>query len=170
MNVEIEITLQSKAWLTAPPEAETIVRRAITAVLWRHEKDSGSTMEVSVLLADDDTVRELNRSYRGKDSATNVLAFPGEAEMPATAGQPRLLGDILLAHGTLLAEAAAQKKSVADHLAHLTVHACLHLLGYDHLNENEAQIMEAEEIAILAEFGIADPYSVAAMDDARALP
>jgi probable rRNA maturation factor len=127
-------------------------------------------MEVSVLLADDDTVRGLNRNYRGEDSVTNVLAFPGDTEAPAVAGQPRLLGDILLAHGRLRAEAEAQQKSLADHLTHLTVHACLHLLGYDHLNENEAAIMEAEEIAILAAFGIADPYAVGAMDDARALP
>ncbi len=168
MNVEIEITLRNKAWLTDPPEAEAIVRRAIAAAMQRHGQDGAGPTEVSVLLADNDTLRILNRDYRGIDAATNVLAFPGEAEIAPGGGEPRLLGDIVLAHGLVLAEAAAQRKTAADHLAHLAIHGSLHLLGFDHLDDNEAEIMEAEEIEILAEFDIENPYAVAPPDDLEA--
>ena len=158
MDLHIEITSQNEAWLTSPPDAQALVQQAITAVLQRYISDTASNMEVSVLLADDETIRELNRTYRGIDKPTNVLAFPGEpSETPAN-GQPRLLGDIILAHGTVIREAEAQGKTIADHLSHLAVHCALHLLVYDRAEENEAEVMEAAEIAILSEFGISNPY------------
>jgi probable rRNA maturation factor len=107
--------------------------------------------------------RELNRRWRGKDSATNVLSFPAQDFEAGPVSMPprRLslpLGDVVLAFETVAAEAAAQGKSLDDHAAHLIVHGILHLLGLDHAAEEEAEAMEAMERAALAALGIADPY------------
>ena len=107
---------------------------------------------VTVLLTDDETVRDLNARFRRQDKPTNVLAFP------APANPERLLGDVALAHGVCAREAAEQGKSLADHLRHLVAHGVLHLLGYDHMSDDEAQVMEGRERSILAGLGIADPY------------
>jgi len=116
----------------------------------------GAAGEVSLMLGDDATITALNRDFRGKDRPTNVLSFPpGE-------GAPGFLGDIALAAETILAEAEFQGKSFDAHAAHLVVHGFLHLLGYDHEIESEAEAMEARERAILAELGIADPYGAEA--------
>ncbi|WP_264478246.1 rRNA maturation RNase YbeY [Microvirga rosea] len=112
--------------------------------------------EVSVMLTDDASIRELNRQWRGKDKATNVLSFPAP-EQPGFEG-PRHLGDIALAYETLVREAEEESKTLADHFAHLVVHGILHLLGYDHEVEAEAEVMEALEVKALATLGIADPY------------
>ncbi|HJP97013.1 MAG TPA: rRNA maturation RNase YbeY [Rhodanobacteraceae bacterium] len=99
--------------------------------------------------------RTLNRRYRDRDYATNVLSFP--AELPPDVGSP-LLGDIVIAAPVVAREARAQGKSVRDHYAHLTVHGVLHLLGYDHQSDGDAVRMEALETRILASLGITDPY------------
>ena len=100
--------------------------------------------------------RALNRHYRGKDYATNVLSFP--AELPKDVKMP-LLGDLVLCAPVVAREAKEQKKPLAAHYAHLTVHGVLHLLGWDHDDEREAECMEQLEREILATMGIADPYS-----------
>ena len=101
-------------------------------------------------------MRDLNARFRDRDRPTNVLSFPAAAmSLP---GEAPPLGDIVLAFGVCAAEAAAQGKTLADHLAHLTVHGVLHLLGRDHEDEAEAEAMEAEERSILATLGVADPY------------
>ena len=110
----------------------------------------------TILLADDETVRDLNARFRGKDYATNVLSFPA-APQPGLPG-PQPLGDLVLGFGVCAAEAAAQGKTLADHLRHLVVHGMLHLLGHDHETDGEAEAMEALERAILAALGVADPY------------
>jgi probable rRNA maturation factor len=107
----------------------------------------------SVVLADNAFVQNLNHTYRGKNKATNVLAFPG--------GQGEL-GDVVLAYETVKEEARAQKKSFRRHTAHLVVHGCLHLCGYDHEKEKDAQAMEALETSILARLGFPDPYRAVA--------
>lgn len=109
---------------------------------------------VSLLLGDDATIAALNKEFRAKDGPTNVLSFP-----PAEPAEPGFLGDIALAAETVAAEAEAQGKSFDSHAAHLVVHGFLHLLGYDHMNEADAEAMEARERAILAEIGIEDPYA-----------
>ncbi|ABK43949.1 protein of unknown function UPF0054 [Magnetococcus marinus MC-1] len=122
-------------------------------------------LEVSVLLSDDEAVQALNAQYRGKDKPTNILSFAMEEEaddampMPIMAGEPRLLGDLILAYQTVQREAAEQDKPFDQHLTHLLVHGTLHLLGYDHeRSEDEAQQQEAREIAILAQLGLPNPY------------
>ena len=105
-----------------------------------------------VLLADNRTLRRLNRDFRGKDKATNVLSFPGA---------DGYAGDIAIAHGVTKAEAKAEGKKFADHATHLVVHGVLHLAGYDHERLKDAKVMETLEVKILKRLGIADPYAAA---------
>lgn len=119
-------------------------------------------IELSVRLASDEEVHALNAEWRGKDRPTNVLSFPmaGEQELErsATAGPQLMLGDIILARGVCGAEAADKGLPLESHAAHLMVHGTLHLLGYDHMDDESAADMEAREIRALARLGIADPY------------
>ena len=123
-------------------------------------------VEISVRLASDEEVHGLTRQYRGKDKPTNVLSFPMvQRDLLATVSQNSddgevLLGDIVLAHGVCTAEAAERGISVEDHATHLMVHGVLHLLGYDHLEDDEADAMEEIERQALRSLGIADPYLV----------
>ena len=112
--------------------------------------------ELSIRLVDVDEGRALNRDYRGKDYATNVLSFP--VELPPGLVSP-LIGDLAICAPVVLHEATEQGKRPRDHWAHLTVHGVLHLLGYDHVDDQDAEPMEALETRILAELGIADPYA-----------
>lgn len=109
---------------------------------------------LTILLTNDAEVKTLNAQYRGKNKATNVLSFPN-GEMEEGVLQ---LGDIALAYETIAAEAAKQGKALKHHISHLAVHGTLHLLGFDHEADDEAEAMEASEIAILARMGIANPY------------
>jgi probable rRNA maturation factor len=109
--------------------------------------------EISLLLGDDAAIAKLNKEFRGKDGPTNVLSFPGPRV------QPSFIGDIVLAAETIVEEAQFQGKSFDNHAAHLAVHGFLHLLGYDHESEDDAERMEARERAILAAIGIEDPYA-----------
>jgi probable rRNA maturation factor len=142
----IEVEIEDEAWSAALPDAEILVTLAAEAAL----KDGGSLV---ILLTDDDAVAELNQQFRHKAGPTNVLSFP------APANPEDHLGDIALAYGVCAREAAEQGKALGDHLQHLVAHGVLHLLGYDHQTEAEAEAMEALERAILAGIGIADPYS-----------
>lgn len=111
----------------------------------------------TLLLTDDAAMRALNRRWRRKDGATNVLSFP--AQMPLIPGQTRHLGDLALGYETIVREAEAEGRGVPDHVAHLVVHGVLHLLGRDHEDEDEAEAMERVEIEALALLGISDPYA-----------
>lgn len=108
-----------------------------------------------IVLASDADVRVLNRDYRGFDKPTNVLSFPTAA---VVTGVPRHLGDVVLAAGTVLAEARAERIDPIHHLQHLVVHGLLHLLGYDHESKQQADEMERLEVAILSRLAVADPY------------
>ena len=110
--------------------------------------------EITVALTDDVEMRELNRTWRSKDEPTNVLSFPaGDAP-----GEEAMLGDVVIAYETTEAEAVAAGISLSDHVSHLVVHGVLHLLGFDHLDDAEAEQMEDLERKALASLGIADPY------------
>jgi probable rRNA maturation factor len=122
-------------------------------------------VELSVRLTSDEEVRALNAQWRGKDKATNVLSFPlaedDELDDTAADGPELMLGDIVLARGVCLSEAADRQVPVEHHASHLLVHGTLHLLGYDHHDDAEAADMEAREVRALARLGIADPYAEA---------
>ncbi len=143
----IEVEIEDEAWTVALPDAAAVVERAAAAALGAIGGD------LVVLLTDDAAVHDLNARFRDRDQPTNVLSFPA-----AESAAPHL-GDLVLAFGVCAAEAGAQGKSLADHLTHLTVHGVLHLLGRDHVDEAEAEAMEAEERTLLASLGVADPYS-----------
>jgi probable rRNA maturation factor len=113
---------------------------------------------VGLLLTDDAEQQRLNRTWRGKDAPTNVLAFAIGDPAGAAADAPVLLGDVALAFEIVAREAAAQHKPLADHLRHLVVHGVLHLLGFDHQSDADAAIMEAREVEILQSLGVPDPY------------
>ncbi len=172
-RISVAVTMLDPDWPQAVPAVEELARRAAMAAT----AVSGAAImalaahdvEISLVLADDATLRRYNKDYRGIDKPTNVLAFataetpPGQplGGAPGDAEGPLLLGDVLLARETLAREAEEQGKQPADHLCHLVVHGVLHLLGRDHQTEGEAQVMERLEAAALGRLGVADPYAAA---------
>ena len=152
MSVTVEIAVESPRW-SKLPGAEAAVRGAVEAALAECGEDNA---EVSIALAGDAQVRDLNLRWRGKDSATNVLSFPAPETVP---DKSRFLGDIVLAFETIEREAADEAKPLSHHVAHLAVHGTLHLLGYDHENDSDAAAMERRERDILARIGVPDPYA-----------
>ncbi|HVV92453.1 MAG TPA: rRNA maturation RNase YbeY [Hyphomicrobiales bacterium] len=155
----IEITVAAGPWAKIA-DAAAWAERAAQAALAVAGVRLLPGVELSVVLNDDDAVRALNRDWRGKDSATNVLSFPA-AGPDQLAAAPHL-GDVVLAGETLLREAAAEGRPPHHHLAHLVVHGTLHLLGHDHEDDAEAERMEALERQALATLGVPDPYAEAA--------
>jgi probable rRNA maturation factor len=154
-GVTIDVLSESPLW-EAEPDAEAVVRRAISqaaAIVDPTEPDA----EVAVLLCDDAAIAALNAQWRGREEPTNVLSFP--APPAAEVSTPVHLGDIAIACETVLREAREQGRTVSQHLAHLAVHGFLHLLGYDHQTDSEAEHMEGLERDILAALGISDPYA-----------
>lgn len=125
-------------------------------------KEAGSlpATEVSLRIVDAEEIRTLNRDYRDKDTATNVLSYPAGPIDGMPGDAPVLLGDIVICASVVREEAAEQGKAVGDHWAHMLVHGTLHLLGFDHGTDTEASLMEALETRILAAHGLADPYKV----------
>jgi len=156
-GITADIDVASANW-NAEPKAEACVREALAAAASRVPGDG----EVSVLLADDAAVRVLNRDWRQIDKPTNVLSFPAPKQ---PAGEP-VLGDIAIAYETVAREADEEGKPFLHHLAHLAVHGYLHLMGYDHQTDSEAEAMEALEREILRGMRIPDPYRAEATDAA----
>lgn len=141
----ITLMIECEAW--RPARLGARLRRAVQATL----ADRGKTGSLTILLADDERLRALNAVFRKIDKSTNVLSFPAEDE-------GGYLGDLALGYGVTSREATEAANTLADHAVHLVVHGTLHLLGYDHIDPVEADAMEAIEIAILANLGIANPY------------
>ncbi|WP_130469823.1 rRNA maturation RNase YbeY [Candidatus Magnetaquicoccus inordinatus] len=142
------------------PPIDKSIRKA--AKLTLSEQRKGKKCEVSILLTDDNHIRQLNRHFRQQDKATNVLSFAlQEGEASGVKENKRLLGDVVLAYQTIEQEATEAPISFLEHTMHLVVHGLLHLLGYDHeRSEKEAERQEKKEIAILAQLGIANPYAL----------
>jgi probable rRNA maturation factor len=166
----LEIALDADEEWDSSRSWETLVRTAALAAIaesaFPQLAEADRPVEISVTLTGDDKVRGLNAHWRGKDKATNVLSFPMADERDLSranlADSELLLGDIILARGICESEAAEKGVSVEDHATHLLVHGTLHLLGYDHHDERDAEDMEAREVRALARLGIANPYEVAA--------
>jgi probable rRNA maturation factor len=154
-----EVLVVADGW-QSEPDAEAVIQRAIATAAEMTDADTGEA-ELAVMLTDDAGIRTLNNNWRGIDKPTNVLSFPA---LPPTgpAGPddaPRMLGDIAIAFETTRKEADDEQKPFDHHLSHLAVHGFLHLIGYDHETDDDAEAMEALETEILAQLGIPDPYA-----------
>ena len=151
----VEILAESARW-KARRGVRPLLRRAITEAAMALSTTALSTrpVELAIVLTHDSAIRKLNRTWRGKDEPTNVLAFPAQQQ----ASPPGSLGDIVIAYETLAREAKAEGKPFSHHLAHLAVHGFLHLCGYDHGTDRQAAAMERLEVAILARLRIPNPY------------
>jgi probable rRNA maturation factor len=163
MKLRVEFVAASPRWRAALA-ARTLARQAIEASLAECGVALRPGAELCVNLADDERIRGLNARWRGRREATNVLSFP--AVEAANIGQARLLGDIVLAFETVAREATAEGKPLADHYRHLVVHGFLHLIGFDHERDVDAQRMEAMETRILARLGVVDPYWASELEGA----
>ncbi|BAM86069.1 conserved hypothetical protein [Bradyrhizobium oligotrophicum S58] len=154
-----EVIVAADCWQDQP-DAEDVIHRAIAAAAEMVDADVGDA-EIAVMLTDDQGIRTLNSNWRGIDKATNVLSFPALQPTGPRGDDdaPRMLGDIAIAYETMRREADEEQKPFDHHLSHLTVHGFLHLIGYDHETDDEAEEMEALEREILAHLGIADPYA-----------
>lgn len=162
-SAAIEVCSPVGAWASLCPDTEGLARAVARSALVKGMTGAAMMVpercELAIILIDDAEQRRLNRDWRGIDRPTNVLAFPAwEPGCPTPADGPLLLGDVTLALETVEREAGEQGKSPADHFSHLIVHGVLHLLGYDHRTDAEAEVMEALETSILASLGVADPY------------
>lgn len=164
--MSVEVISEDDRWETIA--LATLAERAAGAVLTRLGLDP-ETCEIAVLACDDARIADLNAEFRGKTTPTNVLSWPAEDLSPRTAGEVPLppepdpageivLGDIAIAWETCAREADAAGRAVEDHVTHLIVHGLLHLLGYDHIRDADADRMEALEIEILGGLGIENPY------------
>jgi len=154
-----EVLVVAECWQTEP-DAEAIIHRAVAAAAEIVNAGLGET-ELAVMLTDDAGIRTLNSNWRGIDKPTNVLSFPA---LPPTGpggpdDAPRMLGDIAIAYETTRKEADDEQKPFDHHLSHLAVHGFLHLMGYDHEKDDDAEAMETHEQEILALLGIPDPYA-----------
>jgi probable rRNA maturation factor len=160
--VTIDVSSPGIGWERVCAEGKRLARDAARAALADGLAAVGLVsprIELGIVLTDDVHQRQLNRTFRGQDIPSNVLAFPAWRQGTHTApGVPLLLGDVVLAFETVAREASEQGKSFCDHFRHLIVHGVLHLLGCDHGTEAEAAVMERLEISILAKLGVADPY------------
>ncbi len=157
--VEVALAVDPVGWDRRMAGLHPLLLRVAEAAI-DHAGAARPAVEVSILLTDDARLRALNRDFRGQDRPTNVLSFTGEADPPHH-GAVLLIGDVAVALGTTEREARAQGKSLTDHLCHLVVHGILHLLGYDHIHDSDAQVMETAERDILARLAIDDPYEYA---------
>jgi probable rRNA maturation factor len=151
--LNIEISRNAEGW---PEALDARADQAVREALKQSRARITGPAELSMVLTDDAEQRVLNRDWRGIDQSTNVLSFPQIEPFAPVSG---LLGDIILARETLVREAAEMQVSFEDHFTHLVVHGFLHLLGYDHMDDDEALAMESLETQILASLGVADPYA-----------
>ena len=155
MTVHYDMAINAEGW-----QNEETLRRLVDSVLQATLQELGFNnidSELSLVFTNDADIREINGKWRHIDKPTNVLSFPAFALQPGQ--EPgEILGDIVIARETVEREAAEEDKSFDDHLSHLVVHGLLHLMGYDHQNDEEAEQMETLERKILASLGISDPY------------
>lgn len=162
-SIDITVIVDKPCWGRASIEWEGLIRPTVLKAL--RQSQWTQPAEINILLTDDETIQKLNKSYRNIDKPTNVLSFPSlEREEISDfikgdkSQTPIILGDVALAFQTIQAESLKQKKSFDHHLVHLVVHGILHLLGFDHEKDDDAEVMESLEIEILSSFMIPNPY------------
>ena len=154
MHLHIDITIKDERWKNLSGTVQNIFELTLQIAAFK-----GKNIEISLVLANDNFVRELNKNYRGKNKPTNILSFPQiDKNYTALTEEPQNLGDIVLALETIEKESCEQEKNFNDHLTHLLVHGTLHLIGYDHIKDKEAKEMESLEIRILEKLNIKNPY------------
>lgn len=164
-NVMLDVAVKDTA-LGAANDLQTLMCEAAIAALAYDSDIVAAPLELYIAIVGDDESQTLNRDYRDKDRPTNVLSFPGTdaedlaaaAEVARAGGPPLMLGDIIICAPVLVREAKEQNKTPSDHLKHMIIHGVLHVLGYDHIDDADAEEMEAIERALLAGLGVADPY------------
>lgn len=152
MGLSIDIAIEHEAWSALDALHERVDRAAAAALAEAGVALHDGT-ELSIVLCDDSFIQNLNRNWRGKDKATDVLSFPADPS-----ARHVTMGDIVVAYETSAAEARSEDRALGDHLAHLVIHGTLHLLGYDHETDQEADTMERLERAALLRLGIVSPY------------
>lgn len=162
-NLDILIDIDDKHWLELNfyDQWQIIIQEIVTKVI--SNLAINSKLEVSILLTNDEEISILNKNYRNKDKPTNVLSFPNLSleeiqNLHKQSPYPIMLGDIALAFETILNEAKDENKIFSNHFYHLIVHGMLHLLGYDHENDTDAELMQEKEIEILKTLNVTDPY------------
>jgi probable rRNA maturation factor len=170
MKIKTDIIIAEKLWKTQPKisvKIKNLLKEVIPQTALAELSNNKIELEISVLLTNDQQIQDLNKNYRHKNQPTNVLSFPlldgkkiknGDLKKLELSNKTLALGDIVIAYQTVEKEAKEQGKTFDDHLFHLIIHSLLHLIGFDHLNDKDAQIMEKLEIKILANLGVGNPY------------
>ena len=161
--MSVDVIIEDARWTEIGLEA--LAARAVQATMVHLGLDD-EIFEISLLACDDTRIATLNNDFRGKPAATNVLSWPSAARGCATAGEMPVppdpsepeLGDIAIAFDTCMSEAASSGRNLGDHTTHLIIHGTLHLLGFDHIRDADAALMEALEVDILGKLGLSDPY------------
>lgn len=169
MSIITDILINDKNWCKENAKIEFFIKNLIKMVVpelkINNLLQNSVEIEISIVLTNDKEIQNLNKEYRQKDKPTNVLSFP--ATNPQDLGNDNLithefvaLGDIILAFETIKSESKKQNKNFNDHLTHLVIHSILHLIGYDHMSQNEAEEMEKLEIDLLQKLAIDNPYAI----------
>ena len=166
-DLEIELILEDQRWVEVSSDFAFLKKAALLALSQQPAKTAPpdivamkSPHRLAVLvMSDDASIKDLNKTYRGKDKATNVLSFPStESLLPGEENEPVHIGDVILAYDYVSEEAKNEKKALQTHLSHLVVHGVLHLLGYDHETTKDAEAMETLEIKLMKQLGLENPY------------
>ena len=157
VHVSIDLCIDDESW-TGVSDLEKKITLAVKAALSRLDMGT-QPVGLTIVLGNNQRVKSLNAEWRDKQKPTNILSFPAPAHSKTDTGQA-YLGDLILAYGVIFDEANEQRKPLATHLCHLIIHGVLHLLGFDHQNDDEAHDMEQMEIEAMATLGLSNPYQI----------
>lgn len=153
MKIDFDIQIATRDPIEDMPSVQTLTLWAQTAL---NEGGRDKDSEITLRMVESEEIHELNKTYRHVDKPTNILSFP--FELPEGIDDMPLLGDLVVCRDVLVKEAKEQQKTLEEHFCHLIIHGCLHLIGYDHIEDDEAEQMEALEIKALAKLGYSNPY------------
>ena len=163
-DLEIELIIEDQRWSEISKDFSFLKEASLLALSQEATETAPLAMKsphrlAVLVMSDDASIKDLNKTYRGKDKATNVLSFPStESLLPGEENEPVHIGDVILAYDYVSEEAKNEKKALQTHLSHLVVHGVLHLLGYDHETSEDAEAMETLEIKLMKQLGLENPY------------